>query len=79
MVVVCHRPPGNSGNAHTITVGAPAVHAHLAHGDTIGACGTSTATTTTTSLKIPPGQAKKELNTAGSGFIPPGQAKKNKK
>ena len=37
-VVVCHIPPGNPANAHTITVGAPAVRAHLAHGDTLGAC-----------------------------------------
>jgi cysteine-rich repeat protein len=38
-VTLCHAPPGNPGNAHTITVGEPAVRAHLAHGDTLGACG----------------------------------------
>ncbi|AGC42050.1 lipoprotein [Myxococcus stipitatus DSM 14675] len=38
-VTVCHIPPGNPANAHTITVGAPAVKAHLKHGDTLGACG----------------------------------------
>jgi hypothetical protein len=38
-VTLCHRPPGNPRNAHTITVGAAAVPAHLAHGDTLGACG----------------------------------------
>ncbi|HEX2568997.1 MAG TPA: hypothetical protein VH877_05505 [Polyangia bacterium] len=38
-VTICHIPPGNPANAHTITVGAPAVKAHLAHGDTIGPCG----------------------------------------
>src|SRR5215213_10692024 len=37
-VTICHIPPGNPGNAHTITVGAPAVDAHLAHGDFLGAC-----------------------------------------
>lgn len=37
-VTICHIPPGNPANAHSITVGAPAVRAHLAHGDTIGAC-----------------------------------------
>ncbi len=37
-VTICHIPPGNPANAHTITVGAPAVRAHLAHGDHLGAC-----------------------------------------
>jgi len=32
-VTICHIPPGNPANAHTITVGGPAVYAHLAHGD----------------------------------------------
>ena len=39
-VVVCHIPPGNPANAHTISIGAPAVDAHLAHGDSLGECGT---------------------------------------
>jgi hypothetical protein len=37
-VEVCHVPPGNPGEAHTITVGGPALQAHLAHGDDEGAC-----------------------------------------
>jgi len=37
-VVVCHIPPGNTGNAHTITIAASAVPAHLAHGDHLGEC-----------------------------------------
>ena len=37
-VVICHIPPGNPANAHTITVGAPAVPAHLKHGDLPGTC-----------------------------------------
>ncbi len=32
-VTICHIPPGNPDNAHTITVGSPAVRAHEAHGD----------------------------------------------
>ena len=38
-VTICHFPPGNPGNAHTIRVGAPAVPAHMAHGDHLGSCG----------------------------------------
>ncbi|HEX8950237.1 MAG TPA: hypothetical protein VF945_00260, partial [Polyangia bacterium] len=35
---VCHIPPGNPANMHTICVGNPAVPAHLAHGDKLGSC-----------------------------------------
>ena len=38
-VTLCHIPKGNPGNAKTITVGAGAVAAHLAHGDYLGSCG----------------------------------------
>src|SRR5690606_21973966 len=38
-VSVCHVPPGNSAKGHTITVGSPALEAHLAHGDVLGECG----------------------------------------
>ena len=37
-VTVCHVPPGNQANAHTIWVGEAAVGAHLAHGDQLGPC-----------------------------------------
>jgi len=38
-VTICHIPPGNSNNAHTITVGEPAVLTHMTkHGDTLGPC-----------------------------------------
>jgi hypothetical protein len=38
-VTICHIPPGNPDNAHTITVGEPAVAAHIEeHGDTMGPC-----------------------------------------
>ncbi|MGH7566046.1 MAG: hypothetical protein ACREK2_04370 [Gemmatimonadota bacterium] len=41
-VTMCHVPPGNPDAAHTVEVGAPAVPAHLAHGDTEGACADET-------------------------------------
>jgi len=39
-VTLCHIPPGDPENMHTITVGASAVDAHLAHGDYLGPCET---------------------------------------
>ncbi len=35
-VLICHKPDKNGG--HTLSVAAAAVPAHLAHGDTLGAC-----------------------------------------
>jgi hypothetical protein len=35
---ICHIPPGNPANAHTLCVGTPSVPAHLAHGDHLGSC-----------------------------------------
>ncbi|MDH3277980.1 MAG: PKD domain-containing protein [Nitrosopumilus sp.] len=37
-VDICHRPPGNPNNAHTISIGQSAVIAHLGHGDKLGEC-----------------------------------------
>jgi len=37
-VDVCHIPPGNPENAHTITISENALPAHLDHGDRVGAC-----------------------------------------
>ena len=38
---ICHVPPGNPENAHTITVAFPALVAHFANhgGDSFGECG----------------------------------------
>ena len=38
-VEVCHIPPGNPANFHTITISENALSAHLAHGDLAGGCG----------------------------------------
>jgi len=36
---ICHVPPGNPSNAHTLCVGNAAVAAHMAqHHDTVGPC-----------------------------------------
>lgn len=37
---ICHVPPGNPANAHTLCIGNPAVPHHLKnhHGDYVGAC-----------------------------------------
>jgi hypothetical protein len=43
MVDVCHIPPGNPDNAHTITISENALDAHLEHGDKIGACDSTAA------------------------------------
>ncbi|PHS09795.1 MAG: hypothetical protein COA88_04280 [Kordia sp.] len=37
-VTICHIPPGNPENSHSITISVNALDAHLAHGDTIGDC-----------------------------------------
>ena len=37
-VAICHAPPGNPANSHTISVGENAVQAHLNHGDYLGEC-----------------------------------------
>ncbi len=43
-VEICHIPPGNPSNFHTITVSTNALEAHLAHGDLGGACDSVCAT-----------------------------------
>jgi hypothetical protein len=37
-VTICHIPPGNPANAHSITVSLSALQAHLNHGDSLGPC-----------------------------------------
>jgi hypothetical protein len=39
-VVICHYPPGNPDNRHTIVIDKAALPAHQAHGDTLGPCNT---------------------------------------
>ncbi len=35
---ICHAPPGNPENQHTITVGASALNGHSKHDDHFGSC-----------------------------------------
>ena len=35
---ICHIPPGNPGNNHTITIGESALNAHIGHGDVSMPC-----------------------------------------
>ena len=37
--ILCHRPPGNPSNSHTLYLPASALSAHLEHGDKLGECG----------------------------------------
>lgn len=37
-ITICHIPPGNPENAHTISIDEHAWQAHEAHGDTMGEC-----------------------------------------
>ncbi len=43
-VEICHIPPGNPGNFHTIKVNVNALSAHLGHGDIGSACDANCAT-----------------------------------
>lgn len=42
-VLVCHVPPGNPSNEHTICISENAVAAHLSHGCYLGTCASDTA------------------------------------
>ena len=37
-IEICHVPPGNPDNAHTLSISVNAMRAHLAHGDYIDEC-----------------------------------------
>ena len=58
-VTICHIPPGNPANAHTISIGFSAWKAHQKHGDYEGECELSTNTIQSpTTNNIPSGQSK---------------------
>ena len=74
-MTICHVPPGNPGNAHTISVGKSAWNAHQKHGDYEGQCdGREVAGAS--KENVAPGQAAKEEKKAN---VPKGKAKGKKK
>lgn len=62
-VTLCHIPPGNENAAHTIVVGEPAVRAHLAHGDYLGACKSAGGNQTNGNQTTPGNQTGNETQT----------------
>jgi hypothetical protein len=52
-ITICHIPPGNPDNAHTITIDKSAWPAHQKHGDYVGACRKDTTIDTTTQYPSP--------------------------
>jgi hypothetical protein len=56
-VTICHRTHSKKHPWHTISVGAPAVKAHLRHGDKLGACPPAVAATSTTTTATTKGNS----------------------
>src|SRR5262249_60154746 len=74
-VAICHVPPGNPANAHSILVDASAVPAHLAHGDYFGACGAHGSTPSASTLQINTQPQPYEFDVSALGaLILPGRA-----
>lgn len=74
-VVMCHVPPGNPANAHSISISPSAVAAHLAHGDYFGSCGAHNTPTTIWTLNLNSVPAPYEFDISGlSALILPGRA-----
>jgi len=71
-VVMCHVPPGNPANAHSITISPSAVNAHLAHGDYFGSCGAHSTFSSvyTLNLNATPSEVALDLSPLGAMILP---------
>jgi hypothetical protein len=71
-VIMCHVPPGNPANAHSITIAPSAVAAHLAHGDYFGCCGDHSTSTSvyTLNLNATPAEFAFDLSPLGALILP---------
>src|SRR5919197_4412366 len=65
-VLICHRTGSKKHPQHTISVDQHAAPAHLAHGDTLGACPTTTTTQATTQSTTAGTKATKGKSKAAS-------------
>jgi len=65
---ICHIPPGNPANAHTICVGNPAVEPHIRlHGDYVGCCVAVPTSTDDGGTSTPPTGGDDAGTPTGSG------------
>lgn len=61
-VDICHIPPGDPDNAHTISINSNAVDAHLAHGDYLGPCNDSVAHVELLKVEVSPNPYLEQIN-----------------
>src|SRR3989344_1525758 len=53
-IIICHYPPENSSNKHSLEISESALETHLAHGDTLGACQAQPTATVSVPESVPP-------------------------
>ena len=64
-ITICHIPPGNPANAHSITISDSAWPAHQGHGDTLGPCPGEASSSTSSS--VPSSLSSSAVSSAGGG------------